>query len=181
MSNRASASRYAKALFEVAIAEGGLDQIDQALGSFASLMQANDELRTTLLNPSIPASAKRGIVSQVLAPLAPPAPLLKVLALLADRDRLELVPALAETYRDRVMEHQRIVQAEIVTADELDEARVTQLQAKLAEVTGQTVRLSRRVDPAILGGMVARIGSTVFDGSIATQLAKLRHQLNDSM
>lgn len=181
MSNRASASRYAKALFEVAATEGGLDEIEQALNSFSDLLHANGELRTTLLNPAIPSSAKRGVVDRLMERLTPPAPLAKVLGLLADRDRLELVPALAETYRERVMEHHRIVQAEIVTAEPLDDARVARLQAQLAGATGRTVRLSRRVDPAILGGIVTRIGSTVFDGSIATQLARLRHRLTESM
>ena len=124
---------------------------------------------------------QRAIVDRLLERLTPPAPLMKVLGLLADRDRLELVPALAETYRERVMQHHRIVQAEIVTAEPLEDTRIAQLQTQLAGATGRTVRMTRRVDPALLGGIVATIGSTVFDGSIATQLARLRHRLTESM
>jgi len=75
------------------------------------------------------------------------------------------------------MEHRHIVQAEITTASALPPERVAQLQERLAAITGQTVTMSTRVDAGIIGGMVTRIGSTVYDGSVATQLAKVRERL----
>jgi F-type H+-transporting ATPase subunit delta len=99
------------------------------------------------------------------------------LLLLADRDRLAIVPDLLAIYRERLMEHQQVVRAEVTTAAPLSPERVTQIEQKLAALTGRKVNMTTSVDPAIIGGVVTRIGSTVYDGSIATQLAKLKEKL----
>lgn len=177
MSNRASAGRYAKALFDVALKEGGLEPIEAALTAFAELIQQNAELRKALFHPAVPAPAKRAVVERVIERAAPPSPLRKLLAMLADRDRLELVPDLAEAYRGRLLEHQQVVRAEIVTAVPLGDDRAAQLRQRLGDAMGCSVMMSTRVDPAIMGGVVARIGSTVYDGSLASQLARMRNKL----
>ena len=181
MSNRSSAARYAKALFDVASKEGGLEPIDAELASFTRLVETNDELRKVLLNPVVPITAKRGIVEKLMQGSTLPAPLAKLLLLLADRDRLELLPDLAAAYHERLMEHQNVVSAEVVTAMPLDDKHAAQLQRRLADATGRTVTVKTRVDPEIIGGVVAKIGSTVYDGSVATQLARMRQKLAESM
>jgi F-type H+-transporting ATPase subunit delta len=97
--------------------------------------------------------------------------------MLADRDRLVLLPDLLEIYRDRLMEHLKIVRAEITTAEPLPAQRASALQQRLAAATGRSVTLTTKVDPSIIGGMVTRIGSTVYDGSVATQLQAIRQRL----
>jgi F-type H+-transporting ATPase subunit delta len=99
------------------------------------------------------------------------------LLLLADRDRLAIVPDLLAIYRERLMEHQQVVRAEVTTAAPLSPERVTQIEQQLAALTGRKVDMKTSVDPEIIGGVVTRIGSTVYDGSIATQLAKLKEKL----
>src|SRR5918912_530345 len=84
---------------------------------------------------------------------------------------------LLDVYRERLMEHQQVVRAEVTTAAPLSADRATQLQKKLADITGRKVDMTTTVDPAIIGGVVTRIGSTVYDGSIATQLAKLKEKM----
>ena len=177
MSNRASAARYAKAIFQVGVEEGGLEQIETDLTDFAELLQQNAELRKALLHPAVPTSAKRLVIDRVLERAAPQPPVLKLLALLADRDRLELVPDVAEAYRARLMERQHVVRADIVTAVPLAADRAAQLKRRLGDATGRVVTMSTQVDPSILGGVIATIGSTVYDGSIATQLTKMRERL----
>ncbi len=177
MSNRSSAIRYAKALFDVTLKEGGLEQAERDLSAFADLFEKNVELKKALVNPAIPVTAKRRVMDELIARAKLLGPLAKLLALLADRDRLELLPELAAAYRDRLMEHQNVVRAEIVTAAPIGEDRIASMQKQLAGVTGSTVTMTSRVDPAILGGVVAKIGSTVYDGSIAAQLAKLKETL----
>jgi F-type H+-transporting ATPase subunit delta len=103
----------------------------------------------------------------------------RLLLLLADRDRLVLVPDLADAYRSRLMDHQLVVRAEVTTAVPLPEDRAASLRQGLAHVTGRQVQLDIRVDPSIVGGAVARIGSTVYDGSVTTQLEKMKQQLVD--
>jgi F-type H+-transporting ATPase subunit delta len=103
--------------------------------------------------------------------------LAKLLILLAERDRLVLLPDLLSTYRDRVLDHQHVVRAEVTTATPLTAARTQEIERRLAHVTGRTVTMTSRVDPTIIGGVIARIGSTVYDASVTRQLEKIRSRL----
>ena len=107
------------------------------------------------------------------------APVRKLLLLLATRGRLELLPDILDVYRERLMEHRQVVQAEVTTAVPLSPERVAELQQRLARLTGRTVAMTTKVNEAIIGGVVTRIGSTVYDGSVATQLAKVRERLSE--
>jgi F-type H+-transporting ATPase subunit delta len=177
MPSRASAARYARALFDVALKESDPVQIERDLTSFAGLMSSNVELHAALTNPAVPVSAKRRIVEALGTRLNAAPPARKLLLLLADRDRLAIVPDLLAVYRERLMEHQQVVRAEVTTAAPLPPERAAQIEQKLAALTGRTVNMKTSVDPTIIGGVVTRIGSTVYDGSVATQLAKLKEKL----
>lgn len=177
MPSRASATRYARALFDVALKEADPVQIERDLSSFAQLVAGNAELHNALTNPAIPATAKHQIVDALAQRLDMAAPARKLLLLMAGRDRLAMMPDLLEVYRERLMEHQQIVRAEVTTAAPLSAERAAQLQKKLADITGRKVDMTTTVDPSIIGGVVTRIGGTVYDGSIATQLAKLKEKL----
>jgi len=177
MPSRASAARYARALFDVALKESDPVQIERDLASFAGLMSSNAELHGALTNPAIPASAKHQIVDTLASRLNMAPPAHKLLLLLADRDRLTMVPDMLDVYRERLMEHQQIVRAEVTTAAPLTPDRVAQLQKNLADITGRKVDMTTNVDPSLIGGIVTRIGGIVYDGSIATQLAKMKEKL----
>jgi len=177
MPSRASATRYARALFDVALKESDPVRVERDLASFAGLMSSSAELHGALTNPSVPAASKRQIANALATRLNMVSPAHKLLLLLADRDRLVVVPDLLAVYRERLMEHQQVVRAEVTTAAPLTTDRVAQLQKQLADITGRTVEMTTSVDPAIIGGVVTRIGGTVYDGSLATQLAKLRDKL----
>ncbi|HEY3160343.1 MAG TPA: ATP synthase F1 subunit delta [Vicinamibacterales bacterium] len=177
MPSRASATRYARALFDVALKESDPVQIERDIASVAGLMSSNAELSGALTNPAIPVSAKRKIVDALATRLNVATPARKLLLLLADRDRLAVVPDLLDVYRARLMEHQQVVRAEVTTAAPLAPDRAAQLEKKLADLTGRTVEMTTSVDPSIIGGVVTRIGSTVYDGSLATQLARLKEKL----
>jgi F-type H+-transporting ATPase subunit delta len=103
MPSRASAARYARALFDVALKESDPVQIERDLASFVGLMSSNAELHGALTNPAIPASAKRQIVEALAVRLDAAPPARKLLMLLADRDRLAIVPDLVAVYRERLM------------------------------------------------------------------------------
>jgi F-type H+-transporting ATPase subunit delta len=177
MPSRASAARYARALFDVALKESDPVQIERDLAAFAGLMSSSAELQAAFTNPAVPVSAKRRIAEALGTRLSAAPPTRKLLLLLADRDRLAIVPDLLAIYRERLMEHQQVVRAEVTTAAPLSPERVRQIEQKLAALTGRKVNMTTSVDPAIIGGVVTRIGSTVYDGSIATQLAKLKEKL----
>ena len=179
MSTRASAARYAKALFDVASAESTPEQSEKELVAFADLVAAHDDLRQALSSPAIPAARKRAVVAQLLDRQQPSGPVRKLLLLLTERDRLELLVDLVSVYHERVMEHLKVVQAEVTTATPLPPDQAAQLQQRLGTTIGRTVTLTTKVDPALIGGIVTRIGGTVYDGSMATQLTTLRQRLTE--
>ena len=179
MSMRASAARYARALLDITIKESDPVAAEKDLAGFASLVQHHPDLQRTLANPVVSAAAKRAVVQQILDRSKPVPPVGKLLLLLATRGRLELVPDVLDVYRERLMEHRRVVQAEVTTAAPLSPERLAELQQRLARITGRTVNMTAKVDQAIIGGVVTRIGSTVYDGSVATQLARVRERLSE--
>ena len=181
MTTRGSAARYARALLDVAVTEHVEVQAERDLASFADLLQGHPELKAVLMHPAVPAARKHAVVEGLLARAAFVKPVAKLLLLLATRDRLVLVPDLLTTYRDRLLEHQQVVRAEVTTAEPLPAGREADIQSRLASATGRKVLLTTRVDPSIIGGIVARIGSTVYDGSLAAQLTKMRERLSGRM
>ena len=178
MTARAAATRYARALFDVAIKEADVQQVGRELTAFGQLVSSNEPLSRVLTNPAIPVQKKRAVVQALLQQAGPVSPVLsKLLLLLADRDRLVLLPNLVRAYENRLMDHDKVVRAEVVTAVALPSDRVQALQQGLASATGRQVQLDHRVDTSIIGGAVARIGSIVYDGSVTTQLEKLKQRL----
>jgi F-type H+-transporting ATPase subunit delta len=182
MTARTSAARFARALFDVALKENAdLDAIQQQLSGLNSLVASHEPLQRVLINPAVPGSKKRGVVEALFEHAGRPHPVLgKLLALLAESDRLTLLPDLAAAFDKRLMDHRRVVRAELSTAIEIPADRVAELRDGLARATGREVRIETRVDPALIGGAVARIGSTVYDGSVTTQLRKLKQALIES-
>ena len=182
MTSRGAAVRYARALFDTALAE----QKDPAatyrdLKAFADLFDGNESLARVLTNPAIPAARKRAVTEELIGRadgLQPPVG--KLLLLLAERDRLGLLPIVREAFENRLMDHHKVVRAQVTTAVALPDDRLTAIRDGLKRATGREVQLEARVDSAIIGGAVARIGSTVFDGSVTRQLEKLRESLTST-
>ena len=177
MSNRTSAARYARALFEVAQKEADLSAVQRDLTAVVSTAREHQELGRVLGSRALSDVARRNIVEAVGQKLGVTAPVGKLLGLLADRGRLELLPEIAAVYTERLLEHQNVVQADVTTAVPLSAEAAARLEASLRSATGKQITMRVSVDPSLLGGVVARVGSTVYDGSVRTQLKKMRDQL----
>ena len=178
MTSKAAATRYARALFDVALKEKtDLQQIEAQLAGFVQLFAEHPALAKVLLNPAVPVPRKRAAVAELAARLEVAPVLAKLLALLAERDRLIVLSDLLASYRDRLLDYQQIVRAEVTTAVPLSEGQAREIERRLARVTGKTVTIRSRVDPGIIGGVVARLGSTVYDASITRQLERMRTKL----
>ena len=178
MTSRGAATRYARALFDVARKEGDIQQVGRDIAGFARLVADNETLSRVFANPAVPAQRKRAVVEQLFAAAGPMSPIvLKLVLMLAERDRLVLLPELTTAYEARLMENAQVVRAQLTTAVELSQDRIAALQQGLARATGRQVQLDTNVDPSIIGGAVARIGSTVYDGSVTTQLQKVKERL----
>jgi len=131
------------------------------------------------VNPAVPVQRKRATMVELVERTKLSPMVGKLLLLLAERDRLVLLPDLLAAYRDRLLDHLKIVRAEVTTAVPLAADRVSAVERALAHVTGREVVLETRVNPAIVGGVVARVGSTVYDASITTQLEKIKKTLTE--
>jgi F-type H+-transporting ATPase subunit delta len=177
MSKRASATPYARALFDVARAENRLDTTAAALAAVAGLFDDHPELARVLTHPAVAPRAKHELMQRLLSELGITGPEQKLLLLLADRDRLALVRDVQRGFETRVLQHRRIVQAHVTTAVPLPPDRADALATGLQRASGKQVRLTTSVDPSIMGGVVAQLGSTVYDGSIRRQLERVREQI----
>lgn len=181
MTSRAAAVRYARALFDVTRQENlDVEGLDRDLAEFSELVTGNEALHRVLSNPAIPPSRKRAAVDELLKLVSFAPPLARLLQLLADRDRLVLLPDLSQAFRERVMDFQQVVRAQVTTAVPLPPDKVSALQQGIAHATGRKVHLESSVDPSLIGGAVTRIGSTVYDGSVTTQLMKLKERLTEA-
>jgi F-type H+-transporting ATPase subunit delta len=178
MSLRTSANRYAKALFDVALQEkADLAKIDQDVAAVAELLSANPELTLAAERAGVPDASRKALMEQIADKLGVAGQVKKLIALLTQGRRLNLVGDLAEAYRERLLAHQNIIRAQVTSAMALSPEKTRALEDSLSKATGKKVELSISVDPALLGGVVATIGSTVYDGSVKTQLQKLRQEL----
>jgi F-type H+-transporting ATPase subunit delta len=178
VSDRAVARQYARALFDVAARQQVVDEVGRDLSSAAALIAGHSELKSVVETPLVAPRQKRALIEALVAAGGPIRPeVSRLLVMLADRDRLRLLDDLSAAYADRVMEAGHAVSADVVTAVPLSPDGQARLAAALGRATGRTVTVQARVDPAIVGGVVARVGSLVFDGSVARQIERLRERL----
>ena len=177
MSPRMRALRYARALLDVALAEADPVMVEQQLTGAAELFKGHAALWKVMTNPAVPAPKKRAMVDAMLPQLGVAPVVAKTLQMLASRDRIGLLPEIVEAYSGKLMDHQKVVRATVTSAMPLPADRAKKLEQELAGITGRRVVMSAAVDPSIVGGVVARIGSTVWDGSVRRQLEKIRERL----
>jgi F-type H+-transporting ATPase subunit delta len=174
----AGARRYARALLDVGLAKGDAT-VGQDLEDLARAFAQSAELRAVLLHPTVPAAKKTAIVAGLLGHPrgAEPRLIERLVALLVERERLELLPLLAESYRRLWNAHRGVVEAEAVSARELDESEASAVAAAASRLAGKQAELRRRVDPSLLGGLLLRMEGRVYDGSVRTRLRSLRERL----
>lgn len=177
MSTRASSLRYARALFDVAQAESDLSKVDADLAALVQAVRDHADLARVITSRAVPDATRRRIVVTVAESLGAPAPVVKLVALLADRRRLALLPEIAEQFSARLLAHRNVIPAQVVTAVPLAPAAAAAIEQGLSRATGKTVAMQCSVDPALLGGVRATVGGTVYDGSVRTQLKKMRDHL----
>jgi F-type H+-transporting ATPase subunit delta len=172
----AAARRYARALLDVAL-EKGDTALRQDLEDLGQLYADNAQLRTMLLHPSVPAQKKTAVIAALLK--GRPSDLLqRLVGLLVQRDRIELLPLIAKAYVRLWNTSKGIVAAEAVSARELDETEARAVSAAAARaIGGKQVDLRRRVDASLMGGLLLRMEGRVYDGSVRSRLRALRERL----
>ena len=177
MTNRAAAMRYARALLEVSERDADPERVEREVSSFVDLMATHPALGSCLVNPSIAPAKKRALMTELIPKLGGVSDVTRrLLTMLADRDRLAILREVLEVYRDRLMERRGVVRAKVITASALSPERLLGIAKSLEIATGKQVQIETGVDASVLGGIVAQIGSTVYDGSISQHLARLRRR-----
>jgi len=174
------ASRYAHALVDVVIApNSGLDvkTIGEQLGDFAGAILTNHQLRSVLMSPAVPKAKKKAVIGRLADSMGLPGKLKNFLLIAVDRGRIDKLPEIREAFDLALDDKLGFVRADVASAEELTADQKARMEAELSKLAGKTIKASYTIDPALVGGAVASVGSTVYDGSIRGQLVKLRRQL----
>ena len=167
---------YARALFEIARAEGTLDEVEDELFRFARSFESSDELRSALTDDQVPAAKRQAIVEDLLGGKAT-ATTTQLVSMVVGSGRGRDLPALNDQLVARAARAKDLAVAQVRTAVPLTDDQEARLAAALANATGQHVNLKVVVDPSILGGIVATVGDTVIDGSVRTRVDQLKSRL----
>jgi F-type H+-transporting ATPase subunit delta len=178
MTLKAIARRYATALFDVARTQKIEGRVDAELSALAQAIAGHEELRRVLGSPMVTPAQKRALMGAILKASGSVSDEVgRLVGLLGDRDLLTLVPDVAVAFNAQLLASRRTVPAEFVTATPISDASQQALAAALGRALDATVTVTARQDPSILGGVVAKVGSVVYDGSVAGQLGRLRQRL----
>jgi F-type H+-transporting ATPase subunit delta len=176
----AVANRYARALVDIVMASGSPLKPEDALAQLRGvegLLQESPELRTALLTPAIQTSRKRAVMADLLARIGGSPLIRNFIYVVINHRRIGIIDDIREAFELQIDERLGFVRAEVSSAAPLDAPRSASLESELSKLTGKRMRLRFDVDPELLGGVVARIGSTVYDGSVRGELRQLGRKL----
>jgi F-type H+-transporting ATPase subunit delta len=171
------ARRYARAVVELGTADGNLDKLGADLRALAHAMHDSTELVTVLTNPAIRRADRRRVIDGLLARISAAPHTRNLVYLLLDGERLASLEAISREVDAMIEARAGRMLAEVTSARPLDHAQLSQITAALEQASGKKVSVTKREDPGLLGGVVAKLGDTVYDGSLRTQLRAMRDEL----
>lgn len=167
---------YARGLFEIARAEGSLDEVEDELFRFARQVESSDALRSALTDEFVPAARRQSLVEELLGAKAT-ATTTQLVSMVVGSGRGRDLPAIIDSLVARASSAKNLEVAEVRSAVALSDDQQDRLKAALANATGKQVNLKVIVDPSILGGIVATVGDIVIDGSVRTRVDQLKSRL----
>jgi F-type H+-transporting ATPase subunit delta len=181
MVNVSVARRYARALIDVAGESGSLDRVADQLEAFCMALQQSPELSGALLDPGFSRDQKIGVLQAVLQAAGGADPLFEnLLKLLVERNRLSYLPDIARLYRDMADVRAGRVRGKVTSAAPLARESLERLVHSLERITQRSIVVETQVDPSLLGGVAAQVGSVIYDGTLKTQLEELKQTLSQS-
>jgi F-type H+-transporting ATPase subunit delta len=169
-----AAKRYAQAVFSLAKERGTLDRWQADLAILNEVM-ADPAAENYLKNPNVPTADKQALLDKVLANAQPEAR--NLAQILIQRQRLNIIPDLVRLYDDAVLAERGIAIADVTTAEPLGPTEQEIVRTKLNQLIGKEIELRLHTDPSIIGGIIARVGDQLIDGSVINQLRRLRARL----
>jgi len=170
---------YARGIFEMASGEGSLDQVESELLTISRAFDSAPELRSNLTDPQLPLEKKQAIVDELIGGRASSLTV-GVVQLLVGQNRASELPAIASAVAGAAAASRDKAVAEVRSAVPLDEQTIARLTASLGRATGKDVEVKVIVDPSVIGGIVARVGDTVIDGSVARRFDSVRQAVRSN-
>ena len=177
MSVQALARRYAAALADVVTARGEAQEVREELEAWESMTQSNPQLLEVFRHPTIPHEQKRAVLDELLARARVRPTTANFLQVLLQNHRLSDLSEVNRQFAQELDRRSNVVTAQVTTARPLPRDAQESLRAKLSRMTGRSVRLEFEVDDSLIGGVVTRIGSTLYDGSVRGQLEQIRRKM----
>lgn len=174
----AIANRYARALAEVSFKLGQQEAVERELEQFGQLLDRHRELSAFYEDPAIGAARKKAATSQLLARLGFCKTAGNFIQVLVERGRMGYFNEMLEAFRQEVRDRLGIVEVGVTTSTEIGRPLRDQLAQALEQLSGKRVQLRFRTDPQILGGVITRLGDTIYDGSVRQQLQQMRERLS---
>ena len=168
--------RYTKALFQLAREAGQEEKIGQEVEQFFAAYNGS-ELQQVLTNPAFSVEVRKKVLTRIAQSQQLSPPTTRFLSLLLDRDRLAHLAGIVSCYRRLLNETKGRIEAKVVSASALEPASVEQLRERLRGMSGKEILLQEEVDPGLLGGLLIELAGTVYDGSIRTQLEKMKQRI----
>jgi F-type H+-transporting ATPase subunit delta len=181
MSDRADAVRFAKELFDVTWRHNQADQVADELDAFAQSMREHKGIAKPLYHPLVPQQRKQDTARRAISELGLSKPTAVILEALVNSYRIKLLPIVADSFRARLNARRGVIRARVTTAAPLADDKAAALQSTLKQISGRDVVLETKIDPSIIGGVVAQLDSTVYDGSVTRQLARMRQKLVENV
>jgi F-type H+-transporting ATPase subunit delta len=174
---RTIAQHYADALADVAISQKSAETVSQELRDFLALLRESPQLGILLGSPAVSRANKHGVAQALVERMKASRTLRNFLFVVIDQRRMALLPEIQQAFEAQLDELQGVARASVVSARDLKEGEKKQLQAALERLSGRRVEAHYDRDPALIGGAVVRVGSTIYDGSVRSQLERLRVRL----
>ncbi|MCU1341775.1 MAG: synthase delta subunit [Candidatus Acidoferrum typicum] len=174
---KALAERYAGALVDVALENKQADRVKEELAAFAAMVRESAELHAFLSNPSIARASKHAAIEQLVARMGASRTLRNYLFVIVDQRRAGMLPEIEQAFSALLDARQGVMQATVTSAADLTEGERAELDAALEKLTGKMVQAQFNTDPALIGGAIVKIGSTIYDGSVRAQLDRLRARM----
>ena len=182
MSERADVARYTRELFDITWRHGQAETVADELDTFVKATSdvSGDDARP-LFHPLVPRASKHAVIKALAVRAGWSKPTTVLLEALVQNHSMHVLPRVAAGFRERLNHKTGVIRASVTTAAALPAEKADALATTLGTLTGRQVTLSTRVDPSIIGGVVTQIDSTVYDGSVTRQLARMRQKLVENV
>jgi F-type H+-transporting ATPase subunit delta len=174
---KSASLQYATALADIVLEQGAAEPARKQLQDFRVAYEESAELRNFLASPAVSRQAKHAVIEKLVARLGASRIIRNFLFIMADHQRIHLLPDIEQTFEEVLRQRQGVAEAEVTSAVELSERQKTTLVETLERLSGKKIQAKYALEPGLLGGAVVRVGDTIYDGSVRKQLNQLHARL----